>query len=76
MTSRIVTVGLVCASLYAAVLGAGAVAQDGESTPAPTAAAETATPQSTTTANPSPFPSPVETVVQEETGRDPRPDTS
>jgi len=67
MTSRIVTVGLVCASLYAAALGAGAVAQDQESTPAPTVAAETATPpapESTTTATPSPFPSPVETVVE------------
>src|SRR5215218_10418000 len=67
MTSRIVTVGLVCASLYAAALGAGAVAQEEESTPAPTIAAETATPQapeSTTTATPSPFPSPVETVVE------------
>jgi hypothetical protein len=66
MTSRIVTVGLVCASLYAAALGAGAVAQDEESTPAPTVAAETATPQApeaTTTSTPSPFPSPVETVV-------------
>ena len=40
MTSRIVTVGLVCASLYAAALGAGAVAQDEQSTPVPTAAAE------------------------------------
>src|SRR5215211_7815336 len=67
MTSRIVTVGLVCASLYAAALGAGAVAQDEESTPAPTVAAETATPeapQATTTAAPSPFPSPVQTVVE------------
>jgi hypothetical protein len=67
MTSRIVTVGLVCASLYAAALGAGAVAQDEASTPAPTVAAETATPQapeSTTTATPSPFPSPVQTVVE------------
>jgi murein DD-endopeptidase MepM/ murein hydrolase activator NlpD len=67
MTSRIVTVGLVCASLYAAALGAGAVAQDEESTPAPTVAAETATPQapeSTSTATPSPFPSPVQTVVE------------
>jgi hypothetical protein len=67
MTSRIVTVGLVCASLYAAALGAGAVAQDEETTPAPTVAAETATPQapeSTTTATPSPFPSPVQTVVE------------
>ncbi len=67
MTSRIVTAGLVCASLYAAALGAGAVAQDEASTPAPTVAAETATPQapqSTTTATPSPFPSPVQTVVE------------
>jgi murein DD-endopeptidase MepM/ murein hydrolase activator NlpD len=67
MTSRIVTVGLVCASLYAAALGAGAVAQDAESTPVPTVAAEAATPQapeSTATAVPSPFPSPVETVVE------------
>jgi murein DD-endopeptidase MepM/ murein hydrolase activator NlpD len=67
MTSRIVTIGLVCASLYAAALGAGAMAQDEESTPAPTVAAETSTPQapeSTGTAAPSPFPSPVETVVE------------
>src|SRR5215218_9190800 len=67
MTSRIVTVGLVCASLYAAALGAGAVAQDEEGTPAPTVAAETTTPQppaETSTAAPSPFPSPVETVVE------------
>src|SRR5829696_5093006 len=67
MTSRIVTVGLVCASLYAAALGAGAVAQDEEGTPTPTVAAETATPQapeSTTTATPSPFPSPLQTVVE------------
>jgi hypothetical protein len=63
MTSRIVTVGLVCASLYAAVLGAGAVAQDEETT-APAAATETATPESTTTSTPTPFASPVETVVQ------------
>jgi hypothetical protein len=67
LPSRILTVGLVCASLYAAALGAGAVAQDGESTPEPTVAAETATPQApaeTSTATPSPFPSPVETVVE------------
>ena len=67
LPSRILTVGLVCASLYAAALGAGAVAQE-ESTPTatPTVAAETATPQApleTSTASPSPFPSPVETVV-------------
>jgi murein DD-endopeptidase MepM/ murein hydrolase activator NlpD len=67
MTSRIVTVGLVCASLYAAALGAGAVAQDETSTPEPTVAAETATPQApeaTTTSTPTPFASPVETVVE------------
>ena len=67
MTSRIVTVGLVCASLYAAALGAGAVAQDEASTPTPTVAAETATPQApeaTTTSTPTPFASPVETVVE------------
>ena len=68
LPSRIVTIGLVCASLYAAALGAGAFAQDEESTPAPTAAAtETAPPQApaeTSTATPSPFPSPVETVVE------------
>ena len=60
---RILTVGLVCASLYAAFLGAGALAQD-EATPEPTAAAETATPAATAeTSTPTPFPSPVETVV-------------
>ena len=67
LPSRILTVGLVCASLYAAALGAGAVAQDEATTPEPTVAAETATPQApaeTTTATPSPFPSPVETVVE------------
>jgi hypothetical protein len=67
LPSRILTVGLVCASLYAAALGAGAVAQDEEGTPAPTVAAETTTPQppaETSTAAPSPFPSPVETVVE------------
>jgi hypothetical protein len=64
MTSRIVTVGVVCASLYAAALGAGAVAQDDPATAEPTVAAQTATPESATTATPSPFPSPVETVVE------------
>jgi Transglycosylase SLT domain len=67
LPSRILTVGLVCASLYAAALGAGAVAQDEATTPEPTVAAETATPQApaeTSTATPSPFPSPVETVVE------------
>jgi murein DD-endopeptidase MepM/ murein hydrolase activator NlpD len=63
--SRILTVGLVCASLYAAFLGAGALAQDEESTPEPTVAAETATPQaSVESSTPTPFPSPVETVVE------------
>jgi hypothetical protein len=69
LPSRIITTGLVCASLYAAALGAGAFAQD-EEAPAPTATAaavETATatppPVETATATPSPFPSPVETVV-------------
>jgi murein DD-endopeptidase MepM/ murein hydrolase activator NlpD len=67
LPSRILTVGLVCASLYAIALGAGAIAQDEEGTPAPTVAAETTTPQppaETSTATPSPFPSPVETVVE------------
>jgi hypothetical protein len=45
LPSRIVTIGVVCASLYAAALGAGAVAQEETSTPAPTVAAETATPE-------------------------------
>jgi murein DD-endopeptidase MepM/ murein hydrolase activator NlpD len=63
--SRILTVGLVCASLYAAFLGAGAVAQDGEPTPEPTVAPETATPEATVESPPAtPFPSPVETVVE------------
>ena len=64
---RIVTIGLVCASLYAAALGAGAVAQDEQATPVPTASAEPQAPQapeSTSTATPSPFASPVETVVE------------
>jgi hypothetical protein len=67
LPSRILTVGLVCASLYAAALGAGALAQDDDVTPEPTVAAETTTPQppaETSTAAPSPFPSPVETVVE------------
>ena len=72
LPSRIITTGLVCASLYAAALGAGAFAQDEAATPAATPAAtapavETpaATPEAveTATATPSPFPSPVETVV-------------
>jgi Transglycosylase SLT domain len=67
LPSRILTVGLVCTSLYAAALGAGALAQDEEPTPAPTVAAETTTPQppaESTTSEPSPIPSPVETVVE------------
>src|SRR5215218_5251996 len=57
MTSRIVTVGLVCASLYAAALGAGAVAQDQENTPGQASAqapAETPTPRASPTATASP----------------------
>ena len=69
LPSRIITTGLVCASLYAAALGAGAFAQDEEGAPAATATAaavETATPPpvETATATPSPFASPVETVVE------------
>jgi hypothetical protein len=63
--SRILTVGLVCASLYAAFLGAGAIAQEEATTPEPTVASETATPQTTVeSSTPTPFPSPVETVVE------------
>src|SRR5215204_3407766 len=40
LPSRILTVGLVCASLYAGALGAGAVAQDEEPTPTPTQTAK------------------------------------
>ena len=59
--------GLVCASLYAAALGARR-GRPGRRPAEPTPAAETAhappaTPSRTATATPSPFPSPVETVV-------------
>ena len=65
LPSRILTVGLVCASLYAALLGAGAFAQDDAATPEATPAAETATPEATVeSSTPTPFPSPVETVVE------------
>jgi hypothetical protein len=72
LPSRILTIALVCASLYAALLGAGAFAQDEETAPA---AAETAAPAQTEApaappaaqtpeqSEPTPFPSPVETVV-------------
>jgi murein DD-endopeptidase MepM/ murein hydrolase activator NlpD len=63
--SRILTVGLVCASLYAAFLGASALGQDEAATPEPTPPAETATPQAgVESSTPTPFPSPVETVVE------------
>ena len=65
LLSRILTVGLVCASLYAALLGAGAFAQDEQAAPEATPAAETATPEATVeSSDPTPFPSPVETVVE------------
>jgi len=67
MISRIATVGLLCASLYAAALGAGAAAQDATSTPAPAAATQTAAPQATQppiTPTPSPFASPAQTTAQ------------
>ena len=75
LPSRILTIALVCASLYAALLGAGAFAQDDETTPAP-APTETAAPAQTEApaappaaqtpeqSDPTPFPSPVETVVE------------
>src|SRR5215218_3284547 len=67
MISRLATIGLVCAGLYAATLGAGAFAQDEAGTPEATpAATETAAPPApapTTDSTPTPFPSPVETVV-------------
>jgi len=67
MTSRVVTIGLVCASLYAAALGAGAIAQEEASTPAPTVASQAPTPPpviGASSATPTPFASPVETVVE------------
>ena len=87
LPSRILTIALVCASLYAALLGAGAFAQDEDTTPAP---AETAAPAQTEVpeappaatpeqSEPTPFPSPVETVVEAtpqptETAEAPKPD--
>ena len=88
LSSRILTIALVCASLYAALLGAGAFAQDEEATPAP---AETAAPAQTEVpaappaaatpeqSEPTPFPSPVETVVEAtpqptQTAEAPKPD--
>jgi hypothetical protein len=65
MTSRIFVIALVCASLYAAALGAGAVAQDEPTAPVPTASAtETATPEAAQPSTATPFPSPVQTVVE------------
>ncbi len=60
--SRILTVGLVCASLYAAFLGAGAVAQDGESSE-PTVPAETTEQPTVESSTPTPEAPPVETVA-------------
>ena len=62
LSSRILTIALVCASLYAALLGAGAFAQDEESTPAP---AETAAPAQTAEApKPDPTAKPPEAPAQ------------
>jgi hypothetical protein len=64
MTVRILTTGLVCASLYAAVLGTGAVAQESTPTATPTATSTSvATPEPIATETATPFPSPVETVL-------------
>jgi hypothetical protein len=70
MISRLATIGLVCAGLYAATLGAGAFAPaesvPADPTPAATETAPTpppATPEPTVDTQPTPFPSPVETVV-------------
>src|SRR5215213_9037325 len=64
LPSRILTIALVCASLYAALLGAGAFAQDEETAPAQTAApAAPPAAQTPEQSEPTPFPSPVETVV-------------
>ena len=67
MISRLATIGLVCAGLYAATLGAGAFAQDeaapSQPTPVATETAPPATPEPTVDSQPTPFPSPVETVV-------------
>jgi murein DD-endopeptidase MepM/ murein hydrolase activator NlpD len=64
LISRVLTIGLVSASLYAAALGAGAVAQDEPAGGQPQAASEASTqvldPSSTAT----PFATPVETVVE------------
>jgi murein DD-endopeptidase MepM/ murein hydrolase activator NlpD len=61
LISRVLTIGLVSASLYAAALGAGAVAQD-ESAPVDSAAVTQAADAGSAT--PTPFASPVETVVE------------
>ena len=70
MISRIVTVGLVCASLYAAALGAGADARNPAASPSPTptvtagTAPPQASPAASVTAAPTAFASPVQTAVQ------------
>jgi murein DD-endopeptidase MepM/ murein hydrolase activator NlpD len=72
MRSRILTIALLCAGLYAAILGAHALADD--PTPTPTATpvvadspapepSATATATPVTDSTPTPFPSPVETVI-------------
>jgi murein DD-endopeptidase MepM/ murein hydrolase activator NlpD len=72
MWSRLLTIALLCAGLYAAILGAHAGAQDPAATTTPTPpAAESPAPQPSSTATatpatnstPTPFPSPVETVI-------------
>jgi murein DD-endopeptidase MepM/ murein hydrolase activator NlpD len=64
--SRILTVGLVCASLYAAFLGAGALAQDESAEPAATATA-TATAEETPIAEPTQAPTETPTQTPTET---------
>jgi murein DD-endopeptidase MepM/ murein hydrolase activator NlpD len=75
MPSRILIIALLCAGLYAALLGAHAGAQDptptATSTTAPVAdspapepsSTATSTPTTATDSTPTPFPSPVETVI-------------
>src|SRR4051794_33483475 len=64
MTSRVVTIGLVCASLYAAALGAGAVAQDESGNgAAPVASVSATQAPETPDATPTTSVTPVETVV-------------
>ena len=72
MWSRFLTIALLCAGLYAAILGAHAGAQDPAATTTATpAAADSPAPEPSSTATatpaddstPTPFPSPVETVI-------------